>query len=106
MRLRHRNFCAALLATVRASNSCACLDLSGIAGLYAERLVTYRVSRLYRRRAKRFAEQISTRPLVALRFEGAYHFLAHVKQFTENCLSAKKYHFLPSDKSGVLKFSR
>ena len=47
MRLRHRNFCAALLATVRASNSCACPAWLGIASSYAERLVTYRVSLLY-----------------------------------------------------------
>ena len=66
MRLRHHNFCAALLATVRASNSCACPAWLSIARSYAGRLVTYQVSLLYLLPRKEICGQISTRPLVAL----------------------------------------
>ena len=76
MRLRHHNFCAALLATVRASNSCACPALPSIDSLYAERLVTYRVSFLYLSPRKEICGLISTRPLVAPRFEGHLFVLA------------------------------
>ena len=71
MRLRHHNFCAALLATVRASNSCACPAWLSIARSYAGRLVTYQVSLLYLLPRKEICGQISTRPLVALAVWGA-----------------------------------